>query len=204
MKFWRIINIYFLQLFFINGFVIIGIVPFYIFVLGTIPTLISGITFEDCVIASIKINTNTNGGRHNSSCYVDVIFVSHNGITYHSSELCKEFEYNPLEENFKEIGKRAKVRIDHGAEMNIKLFQRHQIGDGFFNSVIQIESKKINSKYMPNNMTWTFFFLWGLVSFIRWLQVSLIPRIKGKHPLQIAFKKQKTPPPSQFNYDKFN
>ncbi len=178
----RLFNIYILRLFIINGFILIGILPFYIFVLGTIPTLINGISYENTKISKINIDLHENMGRHNSTCYVNVYFLGKNGITYVSSELCEDFDL----EN--DINKNIYVRIDHGSELRNSIFQRNPTGSGFFNSVLKVEDKEINSKYLPHDGTWTGCFIVGLLCFIRWLQVSLIPRIKGIHPLQIALK----------------
>lgn len=187
----RFININIFHLFVINGFVLAGILPFYIFVLGTIPTILKGVSFQECIITEIEFRNNKNSGKYNNTCYLIIQAISTNGRTYTFSELCNDFKYDPITERFTDIGKPVYARIDHGSELEIPFITRHQKGNGFFNSIIKLDNKPLNNKYLPNNMTWSVFFIWGMSCFIRWVQVSLVPRLKGTHYLQITFKNQK-------------
>jgi hypothetical protein len=170
----------FIQLSVTNCFVLVGFFPF-IFLLQNFPSIISGFYFYETKVTKFSDAPEPMGKSYNT-CYVIVEFNDKYGNRAISSEFCENFDY----EN--DIGKRIYVRISN--ESSIKwIVPPMKDGNRIFNSVISIEGRQINSKY---NMPWFFLSLslFGLIMFVCWLKYSLIPRLKGTHPLQIALKNQ--------------
>lgn len=170
----KYIYINFIQLTVTNFFVVIGILPFLTLGLN-LNSFIYGYYFMNAKITRVKhIEI---GGKQYSTCYNTIYFLDKNGIESSVGEKCENI-------SGADVNKNIYVRIDNAKD---KTFLRISTPTPMFNSIISIEGKEINSKY---NLPWfdiIMSFL-GFVMFICWLKYSLIPRIRGTHPLQIALK----------------
>lgn len=173
----------YIRLFLPNFYVTVGILPFFIF-LSIIPSLFYGYYYYTAKIIRFDNAPNSQLKSYNT-CYTVVVFLDKDNQEQYSQELCDNFNL----EN--DLGKNILVRIDRGPKSKWNLIGSFQKGSGPFNSVISIEGRQINSKY---DMPWLFLSLslLGLLMFILWIKNSLVPRIKGTHPLQVELKKRKS------------
>ena len=190
----RIIIIW-VRLIFPNFYVLVGIMPFFAF-LSMFSTLIMGVKFEKTKIEKIIYNSAPRWGKYNNnSCYYYVCYKTMAGNLVKHQEKCEYLN------ELNDVGKSIIVRIDCGTYIKNYPFKNVE-GQGAFDSIISVEGRQINSKY---DMPWfpLSLSLLGLLMFILWIKNSLIPRIKGTHPLQIALKNRKPEQPSKFNYDKY-
>lgn len=170
----KYIYVNFIQLTVTNFFVVIGFLPF-IILLSNISSLMGGYYFMNSKI--VKVEYSENGGRHNGSCYNAVYFLDKNGVESMVYEKCENI-------SSADINKNIYLRIDNTKDES---FLGLTTSTPLYNSIISVDGNKIESRNVFFN-TGTLFSFLGLIMFIFWLKFSLIPRIRGTHPLQTALK----------------